>query len=226
MKWIYSEASQKQWEKVTPEEKKLARQIYRQCTKTTQKKLTFTINRPAIVMNALQVIFFPYDDNDGYAWWWNEGKEVEISIKKFNQMVTRNKVTENELARLKKYLRLTKISPRERVQAIHDYICEDVDYDYKDSHTTLYDALFAKTVICIGYSTVMKALCDQGNVPCEILSDKTHAWNRVMIDNEWLYIDATWDDYFHNEKYFMLPESEFYKIHPKHTQVNKEIWAK
>ena len=70
------------------------------------------------------------------------------------------------------------------------------------------------------------ALCDSCGVVCDIVSNDNHAWNRMMIDNEWLYIDATWDDCTGSKKYFMLPEDEFYKVHPKHTDVDKDVWAK
>lgn len=239
MKYIYSGASQKLWAKATTEDKKLARSIYRKCNSSTKKKETFRINRPAnIIMNAIEVIFFPYDDNDGRSWWWvdsgtdsSDGKiydrEIEISIKQFHMLVARNDIAGKEIARIKKYLRLNKLTPRERVKAIHDYICEDVQYDYSyNGKTSLYDALFAKTVVCVGYSTALKALCDTCGVVCDIVSNENHAWNRVFIDNEWLYIDATWDDANNYKKFFMLPENDFYKIHPKHTDVDKDVWVK
>lgn len=227
LKYIYCDvASEKQWRKATAEDKKLARQIYKKCSKSTQKKLTFTVTHPAIVMNALQVIYFPYDDNNGKTWWSNDGKEVEISIKQFNLLVTRNTVAKNELIRIKKYLQLNKLSPRDKIRAIHDYICEDVEYDFSYKHTTLYDALFAKTVVCIGYSIVFKALCDQCDLLCDIVSNDTHAWNRVMLDNEWHYLDATWDDYTKSEKYYLKTDKEFYAVHPKHINIDKDVFMK
>ena len=204
---------------------------------STKKKEYFTIkNAPNVVMNAIEVIFFPYDNNDGKSWWWVDGSksdgettthEIEISIKQFNHLVTRNDIVEKEIKRIKRYLKLNTLTSREKVKAIHDYICEDVQYDYSYmGATSLYDALFAKTVVCAGYSIEFKALCDSCGVVCDIVSNDNHAWNRMMIDNEWLYIDATWDDCTGSKKYFMLPEDEFYKVHPKHTDVDKDVWAK
>ena len=228
IKYIYSDAaSEKLWRKATAEDKKLARKIYKKCSKSTQKKLTLTVNRPAIVMNALQVIFFPYDDNDGKAWWWSSDNEVEISIKLFHFLVTRNNIAKKELTRIKHYLKLNRLTPRERVKAIHDYICQDIEYDYSyKGSTSLYDALFSKTVVCIGYSTMLKALCDTCGIICDIVSNENHAWNRVFIDNEWVYIDATWNDANNTTKYFMKPEKDFYSIHPKHIDIDKDIWIK
>ena len=45
-------------------------------------------------------------------------------------------------------------SDYEKVRAIHDYICDHVDYDYSLKKYSAYDALCTGTAVCQGYSTV------------------------------------------------------------------------
>lgn len=63
-----------------------------------------------------------------------------------------------------------------------------------------------KKGICSGYALLFKKLCDLNNIKCEVLDgyvknkpyqignslSVTHAWNAVMIDSSWYYLDATW----------------------------------
>ncbi|CAF4370582.1 unnamed protein product [Rotaria sp. Silwood2] len=66
----------------------------------------------------------------------------------------------------------------------------------------------AKKGVCAGYANLYKYLCDQLEMPCEIVSgyakgygfesrtdapSKTdHAWNAVEIDRHWYLMDSTW----------------------------------
>ena len=225
MKYIYTNASEALWRKVTKSDKQEARNVYKRLKDSKNKKETFTLERPKIVMNAIEVLYFPYDDKDGVSWYWIDGKNVEVSIKQFNILVSRNDMVKKELKRIKTQLYLGKRPVEERIKAMHDYICEDVEYDYSDKgYYSLYDTLFGKKVVCMGYSILFKALCDISDITCQCVNNGTHMWNRIMFNNEPHYLDATWDDALGNDKYFMKPESEFYKTHPKHTQVDWYGW--
>ena len=96
------------------------------------------------------------------------------------------------------------------VKAIHDYICQNAEYDY-DALTLTYPCeantlapLFGggsrgKMFVCEGYARAFKVLCNRLNVPAVFVDGQTitglHAWNYVqMEDNEWYGMDVTWDD--------------------------------
>lgn len=61
-------------------------------------------------------------------------------------------------------------------------------------------------VVCEGYAKAFKAICDEYDVPCIIVSGKAgttgdseeyenHMWNQVkMDDGKWYLVDCTWDD--------------------------------
>lgn len=227
-KYIYSDAaSEKLWRQVTPADKKEARKIYKKCLKSTNKKEWFTVTNRKVVMNAIEVMFFPFDDNFGKTWWWADGNQVEVSIKLFNVLVTKNKIIQDELKRIKRKLGLGSRTPKEKVRVIHEYICDSVEYDYTfKGGTSLFEALFTRKLVCQGYSLMLKSLCDLSGVQCECLTNENHMWNRVFIDNKWNYIDATWDDTNNRSKYFLLPEKYFYSIHPKHISISKDFWVK
>ncbi len=67
-------------------------------------------------------------------------------------------------------------------------------------------ALKDKIAICDGYAHLFKTMCDFAKVKCEIVTGAVrtkpyqlgnhtpsdHAWNAVLIDSNWYFIDATW----------------------------------
>lgn len=57
--------------------------------------------------------------------------------------------------------------------------------------------------VCEGFAQAFKLLCDRMSIPCVTstgyaMSNNTnrggHAWNAVMIDGKWYYLDSTWDE--------------------------------
>ena len=91
-------------------------------------------------------------------------------------------------------------------KAIHDYICDNVTYDYDVLQTGDYAEdqtaapLFGggrrgKTFVCEGYSESFKLLCDRFGIPCVHVVGHGHAWNYMQMDNgKWYAVDVTWDD--------------------------------
>lgn len=105
------------------------------------------------------------------------------------------------------------------VKAIHDYICENADYDYEaaaemdmdEAHTAA--PLFGggrrgNKLVCEGYARAFKILCARLNVPAAHVIGTTpygsHAWNYVQMDDgEWYGMDTTWDDSTATYSYFL-----------------------
>ncbi|WP_084127319.1 transglutaminase domain-containing protein [Demequina sp. NBRC 110054] len=104
----------------------------------------------------------------------------------------------------------------ELVEAIHDAVISATEYDY-DVYATLqganvrsgpdqgqeaYEALVEGRAVCNGYAQAFQLLADEVGLQSIIVTGEVsdgltsggHAWNKVLIDGEWLVVDATWDD--------------------------------
>jgi transglutaminase/protease-like cytokinesis protein 3 len=116
-------------------------------------------------------------------------------------------------------------SDREKVRAVYDYICTNVKYDfvhvnsshyYKDS--TAYAALVQNYASCQGYAVAVFRLLKAAGVECTVVTgtginkdgeSEFHAWNKVLVDGEYLNIDATWDAGKLDYDYFLINDDEF-----------------
>ena len=107
----------------------------------------------------------------------------------------------------------TKETAYEQLKAIHDYLCDTIDYNYTAVGSTLpngYDTGYYQTAysafyridqdgagdknltVCAGYAKSFKILCDQYNIPCVYVSGygvnndgngEPHAWDYVKMDD-------------------------------------------
>ena len=59
-------------------------------------------------------------------------------------------------------------SDYEKVRAIHDYICDHVDYDYSLKKYSAYDALCTGTAVCQGYSVLFYRMCKDAVLQCRL----------------------------------------------------------
>ena len=95
------------------------------------------------------------------------------------------------------------------VKAIHDYICNTMDYDYSAAETGNYGEAHTAAplfgggsrghqFVCEGYANSLKILCDRFGIPAVHVKGDAggpHSWNYVqMEDNCWYGVDCTWDD--------------------------------
>jgi transglutaminase-like putative cysteine protease len=119
-------------------------------------------------------------------------------------------------------------SDREKVQAVYDYICGNVKYDYvhkNNSHyhrdSTAYAALVENYASCQGYAVAVFRLLKELGVECTVVTgtgidedgnEEFHAWNRVVIDGEAYDLDATWDAGKEEYDYFLV-EDEYFLNH-------------
>ncbi len=123
-------------------------------------------------------------------------------------------VIENDVVALARYLTDSVESDLEKVTNIYEWLIKNISYDHqayrngnKRINRSNADILERKEAICWGYSTLFKAMCDEVNIPCEVISgygktafgkvpklkSPNHAWNAVKIDTTWYLLDATWD---------------------------------
>lgn len=115
----------------------------------------------------------------------------------------------------------------EKIAAIHDYICDNVEYETEsteqDTVRTAYGALIEGKAVCQGYSVSLYRLLLEAGIDNRIIfgeglpddgSSGPHSWNIIQLGDEYYYIDVTWDDTLHSYDYFMAPaDSSFEEDH-------------
>ena len=115
----------------------------------------------------------------------------------------------------------------EKIAAIHDYICDNVEYGSAekggDTVRTAYGALIEGRAVCQGYSVSLYRLLLEAGIDNRIIFGKglsetgdsgAHTWNIIELNDEYYYIDATWDDAGYQYQYFMVPaETSFEDSH-------------
>lgn len=111
-------------------------------------------------------------------------------------------------------------SDYDKVLAVHDWVANNVWYDYdflygrtEDTNYRATEVLHNKNTVCAGYANLTAALLRSIGIPTrisegyalgitstgswteEILSGKeiNHAWNESYVDGRWVIYDVTWD---------------------------------
>ncbi|UJR27058.1 hypothetical protein I4U23_008362 [Adineta vaga] len=108
---------------------------------------------------------------------------------------------------------------------IYYWTAINIEYDTVSYFTKNYADQTAEGVfrtrkgVCAGYANIYKHLCDQMQIPCEIVggyskgygfddregapAETDHAWNAVEIYNHWYLLDSTWGaGHLNDEKLF------------------------
>jgi transglutaminase-like putative cysteine protease len=65
-----------------------------------------------------------------------------------------------------------------------------------------YGILVAGTAVCTGYAHAFQLLAQASGLEPVVVTGTAssgfttggHAWNQVLVDGQWLVVDATWDD--------------------------------
>lgn len=93
-------------------------------------------------------------------------------------------------------------SDYEKARKVHDWVANNIWYDYDYFKTNVTDAdpvkvLKSRKTICGGYAKLMEALLRSLNIPARYVTGKagnaSHAWTEVYADGRWMIIDTTWD---------------------------------
>ena len=88
----------------------------------------------------------------------------------------------------------TLATDRERVEAFNDYIRTLLAYQKgKTAGVTQTFAPHAGELkaACGSYARALKFLCGAADIPCFTVSSKTHTWNLVYVDGQWLHVDVS-----------------------------------
>ncbi len=130
----------------------------------------------------------------------------------------------------------TEMTDREKVKVIHDWIVLQNTYNHNVSYSrsrgssvlpfTAYAVFANGNAVCAGYadaftlmarSAGLLALDVNGYANEERTDNYGHAWNMVLVEGTWLYLDCTWDDPDDGQKisydYFLISEEEMAEDH-------------
>ena len=111
-----------------------------------------------------------------------------------------------EIDKIKEKTIKSGMNDEQKILAFHDYIINTTKYDkdrasdlnnknYKNSNShTAVGLLKNHVALCGGYSDIMSIYISQLNIPNTRISADKHVWNLVYINDNWLHLDATWDD--------------------------------
>lgn len=124
-----------------------------------------------------------------------------------------------------------------KIKKIHDWIAANVKYDAENyfagtlpsiSYTAI-GAYRNKIAVCEGYAELMRLMLRYLNIKMDVVSglaysqDKynDHAWNKINLNGEDLFIDSTWDaGYVKDGKFFTKPTETYLLIPEKCIKAN------
>lgn len=119
------------------------------------------------------------------------------------------KALQEEISRIISFLGIQDKSDYEKIFAIYNYVCQNVEYDWEATNKTdwdgaslgygqfAYEALCEGKAVCAGISDAVAQLMNNVGIECYVITGTEigigHAWNLVRMDGTFYYLDATTD---------------------------------
>jgi len=151
--------------------------------------------------------------NDGRRFRKLSEKTISVTLKEnavyLSSSQTVNWNDESEVAILAKELTKDAETDREKLEAIHTYVVNNVRYDYQKA-TSLpkgyipnVDATLADgSGICYDFAAITASMLRSVDIPTKLVKGYSsytpvyHAWNEVLINGEWVVVDASTDSIY------------------------------
>lgn len=136
---------------------------------------------------------------------------------KYLSTASQEQAVDREVKNVLDNLNVYNKDPYQKILAVHDYIVENIDYDYSLENHSAYNAIVDKNVVCQGFASITSKMLKELNIGARVISgnDSTHGWNIVNIDSYWYNTDNTWDENLTTSSnicydYFLKGSSDFY----------------
>lgn len=122
-----------------------------------------------------------------------------------------------------------------KVLFVHDFLTENVKYDDETyelilddpytienyQYSSAYGTLVEHKAICGGYSTAFQLIMQRLGIQCGIATGDDHEWNFLRLEDEYYYMDITWDcpdsdngeTYAKSYEFFCITEDELLSSH-------------
>ncbi len=194
------------------------------------------------VLSDINNLVHPYNSYKKLTVVMNNYGKIVVKINKQYQPEEIEYINKTLEAIKKKYI-TDNMTNTQKIKRIHDYIIKTTKYDknrannmnnpkYKNSNThTAYGLLKNNVSLCGGYSDLMSIYIAQLKIPNIRISAEKHVWNLVYINNEWLHLDATWDDPVTNtgaqiliHDYFLINTQKLLRYDSKEHNFNKNFY--
>ena len=171
-----------------------------------------------------------YSVNFKYKYYQDSGKAEMVP----DYMFDKSKIQDHQKAlkaRVEKLARpAMKMSELEKLQYVHDFICENVHYDkLKKAYShEIIGPLGQGVGVCEGIAKSVKILCDALGIWCIVAISEAnpeqgikyrHAWNVVRVNGKYYHLDATFDNSVGKSAgitrydYFCLNDKQLFRDH-------------
>lgn len=160
--------------------------------------------------------------------WGRPAVKIDFDINYYTD-AAQEKLTDKKVKEIIESLDLNGRSDYRKIKLIHDYVCENVEYDSESAGNekggtehTAYGALVEGKAVCQGYSVALYRLLLEAGVDCRIINGTgversgmtgSHSWNIAGIGGVYFYVDSTWDDSTGSLEYFLRNRDGFEKDH-------------
>ncbi len=143
-----------------------------------------------------------------------------------NEIDRMNGDIKNSLQDLVDYVGDTDYTDYELELMVHDYLINQLDYDYSAASSgdttvypyawNVYGGLVSDLCVCEGYAEAFMLCLKMFGINTGVATGSVHMWNFIELDGEYYYVDPTWDDtgddvYY---RYFNITYAEAESAHP------------
>jgi len=172
----------------------------------TKIKMTVPIPKEDIFEIYKSVIYDGADlfwaETNGMKYWYNNKGQVTFLEPGYNDLVKdiEGSTATMEAAAAEALADMWSLGTEaEKAKYAHDYLTHSIDYTYDAPYNqTAYSALVNGQTVCAGYAHGFQYLMQKMGIPCAYVLGYAqggyHAWNLVLLEDEYYMMDVTWDD--------------------------------